>query len=192
GAISGMIVLDIDDEAGKVEAKTRGLPKTAASRTGGGGWHVFFRHPGFECRSFARRLPGSDLRGDGGYIVAPPSVHPSGRPYAWLDGHAHDDLPLADPPGWLLELIREESATTAKPPEHWREVIRDGAPQGQRNDRLASLCGHLLAKGVDPVVALELLLAWNRTSCRPPLTDDEVESVVISVAEREARRRGVA
>ena len=68
------------------------------------------------------------------------------------------------------------------PLEHWRHPGREGVEEGSRNSTLASLCGHLLRHGVDPQVALELLLAWNRARCRPPLADNEVAQVVDSIA----------
>ncbi len=64
----------------------------------------------------------------------------------------------------------------------WRALVREGVPEGTRNSTIASLTGHLLWHGVDPDVALELLLAWNRLRCRPPLDDDEVAGVVASIA----------
>jgi hypothetical protein len=63
----------------------------------------------------------------------------------------------------------------------WRHLVREGVAEGQRNSTIASLTGHLLWHGVDPEVALELLLAWNRMRCRPPLDDAEVAQVVASM-----------
>lgn len=63
---------------------------------------------------------------------------------------------------------------------------------GERNATLASLTGHLLRHGVDPQVALELLLAWNRVRCRPPLDDGEVARVVDSITRLHLRDRDTA
>jgi hypothetical protein len=60
-------------------------------------------------------------------------------------------------------------------------LVREGVDEGSRNSTLASLAGYLLRQGVDPQVALELLLAWNRVHCRPPLADNEVAQVVDSI-----------
>jgi hypothetical protein len=68
--------------------------------------------------------------------------------------------------------------------------VREGVAEGERNTTLASLCGHLLWHGVDANVALELLLAWNRVRCRPPLPDDEVARVVASIGRLHAEMRG--
>lgn len=89
GAISGVIVLDVDPRHGgtesraALEAEHGALPKTWTSRTGGGGFHFFFRHPGHEVTNKTNLLPGIDIRGDGGFVVAPPSVHLSGKEYSW-------------------------------------------------------------------------------------------------------------
>lgn len=92
GAVSGLIVLDIDGEAGEASlARCGPLPLTPMVRTGKGR-HIYFAHPGAVIRNFARKLPGLDLRGDGGYVVAPPSLHASGARYTWEV--APDGLPL--------------------------------------------------------------------------------------------------
>jgi Primase C terminal 1 (PriCT-1)/Bifunctional DNA primase/polymerase, N-terminal len=121
----------------------------------------------------------SDLRGDGGYVVAPPSLHPSGQLYAWSRGHSPDDVALAALPRWLLFAGRGLRARRSL--EDWRHLAREGVNEGERNSTIASLTGHLLWHGVDPQVALELLLTWNRVRCKPPLDDDEVARVVASI-----------
>ena len=62
-----------------------------------------------------------------------------------------------------------------------RQLVRVGVAEGQRNSTIASLTGHLLWHGVDPDVALELPLAWNRMRCRPPFADAKVAQVVASI-----------
>jgi uncharacterized protein (DUF927 family) len=106
GAISGIIVLDIDgpdgDEALKAITGRHGdLPATWCSITGKGR-HYLFRHPGGELKNMANRQLSIDVRGDGGYIVAPPSTHPSGAEYAWTQDDQQD---IADAPAWLIEWI---------------------------------------------------------------------------------------
>ena len=106
GAISGIIVLDVDSVEGEKELKKRGMPPTPMVATAKGR-HIYLKHPGGEVRNFARRLPGMDLRGDGGYVVAPPSMHPSGVRYEWVISPA--DCDVADAPQWLLDLIAESN-----------------------------------------------------------------------------------
>ena len=84
GAVSGLVVIDIDPKHGgeqsltELEREHGPLPKTVEAITGGGGHHLYFAHPGGEVRNKVGLAPGIDLRGDGGYIVAPPSLHASG------------------------------------------------------------------------------------------------------------------
>jgi hypothetical protein len=131
---------------------------------------------------------GIDLRGDGGCVVAPPSVHSSGRRYAWITGRSPEEVPLAPLPHWL----QDAAGATRKghPLAHWRSLVREGVEEGQRNASLASLSGHLLKRDVDPEVVLELLLAWNRVRCRPPLDDGEVAAVVESIVRLHQREDG--
>jgi Bifunctional DNA primase/polymerase, N-terminal/Phage integrase family len=103
GAISEIIVLDVDGEEGELSLLSLGsLPATPSVRTGKGR-HLYFKHPGFPVRNFIRIKPGLDVRGDGGYVVAPPSVHPDGSVYEWLLHPA--DQPFAELPKWLSELL---------------------------------------------------------------------------------------
>ena len=67
--------------------------------------------------------------------------------------------------------------------------MRRGVAEGERNNTIASLTGHLLWHGVDPEVALQLLLCWNRVRCRPPLSDDEVARTVESIRRTHVRHR---
>ena len=68
GAISGIIVLDLDSEAALSEAARRGIPQTLTVITARGR-HLYFQHPGFPVRNRVKIFPGADLRGDGGLVV---------------------------------------------------------------------------------------------------------------------------
>lgn len=196
GALSGLVVLDIDAGHGgfvslpELEGHVGLLPRSIEATSGGGGRHCYFVHPGGVVRNRVGILPGIDLRGDGGYIVAPPSVHPNGRRYAWVSGRSPQKIALAPLPQRLLGWIRRHSAH-GHSLEHWRGLVRNGATEGERNNTIASLAGHLLWHGVDENVALALLIAWNRVRCRPPLDDAEVTSVVASIAKRHSEHEWV-
>ena len=73
------------------------------------GRHLYFAHPGGLTQNRAGLAQGIDLRGDGGYIVAPPSIHPSGRLYGWVPGRMPDEITLAPLPRWLIIPIRGAS-----------------------------------------------------------------------------------
>jgi hypothetical protein len=185
GEISNLIVLDVDpkhggdDSLAQLERRFAPLPQTVEARTGGGGRHLYFAHPGGFMPNRAGLAQGIDLRGDGGYVVAPPSRHPSGQLYVWAAGRAPEEIVPAALPRWLLSAGR--FARARRPLAEWRRVVQEGVPEGERNSTIASLTGHLLWHGVDPQVALELMLAWNRLRCRPPLDDAEVARVVASI-----------
>ena len=185
GAISNLVVLDIDPNhggdasIGRLERQLAPLPVTVQATTGGGGRHLYFAHPGGLVRNRAGLAQGIDVRGDGGYIVAPPSVHPSGRRYAWVLGRSPAEMVPAALPRWVF--VRAGGLHMGRSRDEWRRLVREGVPEGQRNSTIASLTGHLLWHGVDAEVALELLLAWNRLRCRPPLDDAEVAQVVANI-----------
>lgn len=194
GALSGLLVLDVDPKhAGDaslaaLERAHGALPAGPVVATGGGGRHLYFAHPGGEVPNRAAVLPGLDLRGDGGYVVAPPSMHPSGAAYRWVAGRGPDEVTLPAMPDWLRHLCGITMRRTGHPLAHWRRLVRAGVAEGARNSTIASFTGHLLWHGVDPEVALQLMLGWNRWRCRPPLDDEEVARIVESIARLHARQ----
>jgi putative DNA primase/helicase len=96
GAVSGLLVLDLDTPEAVEEAEALGLPDTLTVRTGKG-LHAYFQHPGGELGNRAGLKPGWDIRGDGGYVVAPGSLHPSGARYEWQHPPGLFDLaPIPD------------------------------------------------------------------------------------------------
>jgi hypothetical protein len=187
GTVSGLVVLDLDrrhggfDSLAALERLHGALPATVEAETGGGGRHLYFACPPTAPRNKAGLAPGIDLRGEGGMVVAPPSLHPSGGRYRWRQGHEPGALPLAILPHWLAQLVQDGPIGRGHPLAHWRTLVKDGVEEGRRNATIASFAGHLLWHGVDAEVVLELMLCWNRLRCRPPLDDDEVARVVASI-----------
>jgi hypothetical protein len=116
GAASGFWVLDIDHKIdGEVslralEAKHGPLPRTAEVISGGGGRHLWFCYTSPIACSASRVGPGLDVRGDGGCIIVPPSIHPSGQRYEW----SVDSTVLAVAPGWLVVLTRKRPVTISE------------------------------------------------------------------------------
>lgn len=196
GGVSALVVLDVDsrhggdDSLAALEREHGMLPWTIEAVTGGGGRHLYFAHPDDELRNRAGLAPGLDLRAEGGLVVAPPSVHATGRRYEWEVSRHPDETPLAAMPDWLIRLARGAAPGHGHPLAWWRDLVMTGVGEGQRNTTIASICGHLLWHGVDPDVVLELLLCWNRVRCRPPLDDDEVARTVDSIMRTHARHQG--
>lgn len=93
-----------DETLGALEAANGKLPTTVTSLTGGGGQHYFFQHP--DGRKLAGTLgEGLDIKSTGGYIVAPPSVHPNGGEYRWEAGSNPVEIPIAQAPAWMLAAL---------------------------------------------------------------------------------------
>ena len=72
------------------------MTPTATAATGGGGWHLYYRHPSGPLLPALPGHPGVDVKADGGYVVAPPSVHPgTGRRYRWAGERPVAEMPPA-------------------------------------------------------------------------------------------------
>ena len=194
GTPSNIFVLDVDgidaeSELRKLEAQHGTLPATVEVITGRGR-HVWFGMPAAPIRNSAGKVgTGLDVRATGGYVLAPPSIHPSGRRYAWSVDCANA---IADAPRWLLERITESTGAgtgiSTTPPSEWRDLVK-GLSEGTRDCSLTKLTGHLLRRQVDPFVTLELIRVFNATRCTPPLPDKDIERIVNSVAGLELKRR---
>lgn len=194
GEISNLVVLDIDPQHGgaqsldELESRNEPLPRTVEAITGGGGRHLYFTYPPRPLRNRAGLVAGLDLRGQGGMVVAPPSIHPSGRAYAWAPGRDPAACDVAALPQWIVRLAAGPAVGRGRPMSYWRTLAKEGVAEGMRNSTIASFSGHLLWHGVDPDVVIELLLCWNRVLCRPPLEDDEVVRTVESIARLHGER----
>jgi hypothetical protein len=199
GAASNVFVVDVDSidaekELHRLESELGLLPVTIEVITGKGR-HLYFRHPDRPIRCTVGELaPGVDSRGDGGYVLAPPSLHPSGRRYEWSVDSGNK---FADAPAWLIEKLSARGdgngnghATTS--PEQWIELATAGVSEGARDATLTRLAGYFLRRcvTVDPLLVLELLQGYNEGRCRPPLPEEDVRRIVNSIAGREIRRRG--
>jgi hypothetical protein len=161
-------VVDIDPPHGgqasleRLMAEHRGDFPAASVRTGSGGNHIYLTHPGGKVANTAGRLgDGIDVRGDGGYVIAPPSRHPAGGTYGWMG-----PTPLVHAaPAWLIAALRAAPrvehipsvATVEVRASAWAhaalqrelDLVRH-APLGSRNSTLnrASFClGQIVAGG---------------------------------------------
>jgi hypothetical protein len=189
-----VVVLDVDPRHGgdaalaEIERKHGVLPATRRAHTGGGGMHLYFAPPpNVVIRNSAGKIaPGLDIRGAGGYVMAPPSRHVSGQCYRWDAGAK---TPCATMPAWLAAAAQEPAVKQAAPAASWRNLVRDGIAEGARNDAAARLAGHLLRRFIDPLVTLELVTVWNEARCQPPLPPSEIKTIINSICRRELARR---
>jgi hypothetical protein len=148
GAISNLVIADFDGDVGAATEQQllSRLGAGPVALTGGGGCHRFFSHPGRKVYTRTGILPGMDIRGDGGFIVAPPSVHASGRQYSWdVDAHV-DDLGLPSLTDSMVDMICQDvihgtgavtPVTHAPGPLGLPGQITDGREQYMRDTVLA-------------------------------------------------------
>lgn len=218
----GLFVLDIDGPEGErtiagLEARHGRLPEGPVARTAKGR-HLWFRFPPGRClKNAVRRLPGIDVRAQGGYVVAPPSVHPDGIEYAWETGRALFDVPIREAPGWLLDALEGTRASAGEPPPgqppcasapasmfDFSNVSVDGpgsrlagilatmraAVEGERNTKLfwcACRLVELEESGETPAAAWEQLREAARAT---GLDEPEIDKVIVSA--RDSSRRASA
>ena len=182
GEGSGIAVLDIDTDKGGEDSWADLLdeygvyPETVEAITGGGGRHIIFKHPGCFVKSINGFRPGLDSKADGGYIVAPPSLHKSGRRYQWEVSSHPDDIPLADMPTWLIEILNGPGKNSTVEP------IPEFIPEGKRNNTLTSLAGSMRHRRASQRAIEAALLIENKERCTPPLSDAEVKQIAESVS----------
>ena len=142
GAISGIVVVDFDSQdafEGCFRAGLIGNPITVETLDG---YHCYYPYPDTYIQSKAGILPKVDVRGDGGYVVAPPSLHPDGHVYRWLDGDL--DLTKVQMPAKMHDFLTGKSQHVSQPsssliipaPLQRQCDLVANAPQGSRNDQL--------------------------------------------------------
>lgn len=137
GTVTGFWALDIDDPAAFEAACPVDLPSTRRCDTGKG-YHLYFKCDAAAPVANKQRkqdgswpipdLPGAETRGEGGYVIVPPSIHPSGRRYQW-----HDDATAVHAPAVLLSLVRKQKTVPTKPKavnSNFRERVTGGSPYG--------------------------------------------------------------
>jgi hypothetical protein len=180
GTESGLVVIDVDPDHGGTTSlraliESHGqLPAGPRVRTGSGGRHIYFHHPGHDIRNSAGTQLGAgvDVRGDGGYVIAPPSRHRSLHSYQWRDF----DGPVPELPDWVVErLVTRASPRTARQgtiPARvsgaWARSALAGeansvssAPEGTRNHALnrAAFClGQIVGAGALDSATVEAAL----------------------------------
>lgn len=188
GEVSGFVVLDIDTAKGgdtslaALKTACGALPTTLESATGGGGRHLLFQWPGVPVPNRVGTADtlgeGLDVRGDGGYIVAPPSVHPRGGAYQWCDAAWVAKLvPPAPLPGVWVTLLTRTPEKPTDAPEGGQEVyIREG----NRNDTLFRFGASMRHYGASEPDILQALRALNHQRCTPPLPSKELRTIARS------------
>lgn len=188
GEISGIVVVDIDDLEKYYESGII-FPDTPTVRTSKG-LHLYFKHPGIIIPNSAKNKGWFDIRGDGGYVVAPPSFHQSGVQYLWADGKSPKECDFATLPQWIIDEIIKVPIAISKSihPTNSRneldELLSKGALEGSRNDAATRLAGLLFGKKHSRLAVITIMNDWNQKN-DPPLDDQELLAVIDSIESRE-------
>lgn len=157
---SGLVVVDVDGPKGEITAESLGLNQSGTREsTTGRGRHLWYLHPGGRIGN-SKPGEGIDIRADAGYVLVPPSVHPSGAKYAWVDPSAE-----------IQRLPVEIVSRLQKP-------IREGG----RNNAVLSHLGAMRRKGADLHELLAAARAFNELHIDPPLDDAELERIAENAA----------
>ena len=174
GRISNMVVLDVESSCPyPIEDLLKKYPTQMIARSGGGGFHLFYQYPTNQSRvsNRVRIFEGADLRADGGFIVLPPTMHPSGNRYEWVRRG-----PLGTFPADLLDLQAQPKTSG----DGWITEALRGVSEGGRNDACARLAGYFFKKGMNSDIVEALLLDWNERN-EPPLPVNEVRTTIKSI-----------
>ena len=192
GAMTRVVVLDVDQDGIKgkdggtslaeLEAQHGPLPDTWEVLTPSGGRHLYFRHPGPRVPCSASKVGADlDIRGDGGYVIVPPSRLADRREYRWEgSSDPSEGAALADIPGWLLALAVGPS-TREEPAQDGAAGADNPIPEGKRNAHLASLAGTMRRRGMTESAILAALMAENAARCVPALSDEDVQKIARSI-----------
>ena len=175
-----VIDLDIDEDRGidgyhSLEDWQRehgDFPETWTAITGRGGYHLYYRGNG-KIKNRAGIIDGVDIRGNGGYVVAPPSVHKNGNRYEWE--YSPDEFEIAKADNnveYFLSHDNQKQSTTFTMPN----IVA----AGQRNQMLFRFACMMQAKGASDQSVFAATMAENESSCSPPLTEQEVRIIVSS------------
>ena len=174
GKISGVVVLDVEHWCPTpVDELLKKYPTNMIARSGGGGVHLFYSYPQ-NVGKISNRVgifDGADLRADGGFLVLPPTMHPSGNRYEWIKRGIPGAFPMA-----FLDL--ESRSPTSN--EGWITEALRGVSEGGRNDTCARLAGYFFKKGLNSDIVEALLMEWNEKN-DPPLPVSEVRTTIKSI-----------
>lgn len=185
GKVSGICVIDIDEEGG-FEAIQNYIPDSLiipTSKTPKGGQHLYFKMPEQSIGNNSRILPGCDFRGEGGYIIAPPS-----KGYTWLNGLSLDEAEPPSMPSQYINYINKYACTYKGELDNLLDNNLEKIPRGQRDERLFHIANSILNRSmrIEEVQSLLGLIALH--CCKPPFPLKEIPAKIKSVLDRIERR----
>lgn len=183
----GIFVIDLDIDENKGldgyhalqdwERENGSFPDSWMSITGRGGYHLYFKSD-TEIKNRAGIIDGIDVRGEGGYVVAPPSIHSNGRRYEWE--YSPEEYELVEADEAVKAFLNQKSDEQGK-----TFIMPEQVEQGNRNDILFKVACALQEKGMSDVAILNAVMAENQERCKPPLDEKEVRILVNSALKYE-------
>ncbi len=185
---SGLAVLDVDAKNGGFDSlkalldQHGELPDTLVCETGGEGKHYYFIRPegGLPSKNGVI-ASGIDFKCDGGYVIAPPSNHSSGKEYVWQDFIDPNQKEIAELPQWISDSIKGGGKTRKNSENKTSNIIHEGG----RNDFLTSEAGRMRRRGKEEPEIYASLYEINKSKCDPPLADQEVQGIAQSIGRYE-------
>jgi predicted P-loop ATPase len=184
GKASNLLVIDLDLDEDKGydgmrelrdwEKEHGELPETVSSITGRGGSHLYYRYDGStEYKNRAGILTGVDVRAEGGYVIAPPSMHPNGTEYQWENDP--NEIELSDINDTVKAFL---SIGSTSHNETFAMPATIGT--GKRNDTMYRFACSMQSKGASDEAIYAAVKAENEARCKPPLAEDEIVKIVSS------------
>lgn len=213
GAVSHLVVFDLDSEhAVKYAEEMGGFPSYTVKVKTGKGYHIYMRHPGFHVNNQVKKALDIDIRADGGYVVAPPSIHGSGHQYEWVKDFSILQIVPAECSPWMVNYLKNVSniiptadkkqtevspvkTETIHPKEKetkankYSDLLKNGCSQGERNQSTTSLIGHFFKTGMKETEIWEIIQIWNRDKVKSPLGFDELKKIFESVKTAEQKSK---
>lgn len=175
GGVSGIVVVDVDGQTGVDSLPSLHLEHTLMSRTGSGGFHLFYSlKENQPVQTRTKVVPGIDIRADGGFVVLPPSRHKSGHPYEWVD---IVKLAPFDPEPFTKTPLYTNGSTLDP---DWASEYLNGVPEGMRSLTAARLSGRYFGRGLTFNEAWILISHWNELN-DPPLPENELRKTFEAV-----------
>jgi len=209
GKVSNLVVFDLDsDDAIDYAEDEGGFPDTTKVKSGKG-YHYYMKYPEFEVGSSVNKNLDIDIRANGGYIVAPPSIHGSGHMYEWQDGYSIFDIDPADCTPWMLDYLEtiakdntpvktKKKSSDKKDPkgvaiktntkDEYADILKNGCMEGERNDTATRLIGHYFKMKIPEGELWELIKIWNQKNT-PPIDKSELWKIFNSVKNLESKNK---
>lgn len=184
GPSNGLLALDIDGQRGYQSIADRPIPDTWVNVTRRGEHYLFTWDARLNDVATTKVgiFPGVDVRGKGGYIIAPPSVGVGDFQYKWKEGCSPSERKLAAPPEWLVQELcktvnlQPSDYVEVKQQDNWLITLKEGLAEGEnRHNGMCKLASYYMSRGIPEDDVITLMHTWN-LKCRPPKDEHEFDA----------------